>query len=61
MPREYERLPEKDMDKILHTRQKPYYETETEQLYLGDSFVLLSENGTGKRGYDFCGSPLFSQ
>ena len=41
MPREYERLPEKDMDKILHTRQKPYYETETEQLYLGDSFVLL--------------------
>ena len=29
------------MEKLLHTRQKPYYETENEQLYLGDSFRLL--------------------
>ena len=42
------------MEKLLHTRQKPYYETENEQLYLGDSFRLLLKNGTGKRGYDFC-------
>ena len=59
MPREYERLPEKDMDKILHTRQKPYYETETEQLYLGDSFVLLPKMEPESVDMIFADPPYF--
>jgi len=31
------------MDKLLRGRTKPYFETETEQLFLGDSFQLLKK------------------